>query len=104
MPYIKTAWVNGESEAVNATNLNKIETALKTSFDHTEKVTGAIHGSTDIGKELLRLITPSGVSVPAFTATGSVDLVEGISTSVVVTVSGGSATLTFQHGILTGIA
>lgn len=26
MPYIKTAWVNGQPPAINASNLNKLET------------------------------------------------------------------------------
>lgn len=36
MAYTVTIWVDGSEPFINAINLNKIETALKTAFDHSE--------------------------------------------------------------------
>ena len=43
MAYTVTTWVNGTAPAVNATNLNKIETALsQNDTDITKKTVGSI--------------------------------------------------------------
>lgn len=34
MAYTKTTWVNGSAPAINATNLNKVETGIKEAHDN----------------------------------------------------------------------
>lgn len=42
MAYIKTNWVNGQTPAINADNLNKIETGIKGAHDGIDNILGTI--------------------------------------------------------------
>lgn len=73
--YVKTAWVNGQAPALNAQNMNKIESGIKDSCDGVDEITAEIETYGDI---VTRNLTASTTDITAGTtplATGDLYVV-----------------------------
>ena len=55
MAYTKTTWTNGSGEAVNETNLNKIETGIKDAHDDIASNYTALETTIDTLAQIMAL-------------------------------------------------
>ena len=74
--YTKTAWVNGTPPAVNSTNLNKLEDAVKAAADACDSIiqdTGYKYPGDNTGQKIAAALTSAGYSIAPATGTASLD-------------------------------
>ena len=74
--YTKTAWVNGTPPAINHTNLNKLEDAVKAAADACDSIiqdTGYKYPGDNTGQKIAAALTSAGYSVAPATGTASLD-------------------------------
>lgn len=86
--YTKTAWVNGSAPAISAANLDKIETALKTSYD-------ALGGNDGTGNPYLAGVTFPAAQIASADPNTLDDYEEGEWTPIYLPASGAFGAITY---------
>lgn len=74
--YTKTSWANGAPPAVNSTNLNKLETAVKAAADACDSIiedNGYKYPGANTGQKIASALTSAGYSIAPATGTSSLD-------------------------------
>jgi len=84
--YTKTTWVNGQAPAINATNLQKVEDALKVAYD-------AVGGNEGTGVPYLAGVRFPAMQVPSSGANTLDDYEEGYFTATLTPGTSGTVTI-----------